>query len=103
MRYFQNSINRGLRPRTPKAPAVLSGASANLGAPGVATPGPPLGVIKEPRADVAAGVRRGAVRVEVQQPSVRPVAVVTTHHENPPAGAGVHGPSPRRTAQAVPE
>lgn len=75
MRYFENSINWGLRPQTPGIRLHLSPkAWCRLKAPGAAAPGPPLGVEKESRADVRARVAGAAVRVEVKQ--ARPRAIV---------------------------
>lgn len=77
MRYFENSINWGLRPQAPGIRSRLSPeARCRPKAPGAAAPGPPLGVEKESRADARVRVRRGVVRIEAKQPGIRAVVPV---------------------------
>ena len=74
MRYFENSINWGLRPQAPGIRLHLSPkARCRLKAPGAAAPGPPLGVEKESRAEVRDRVAGAAVRVEVKQARLRAI------------------------------
>lgn len=77
MRYFENSINWGLRPQTPGIRLHLSPkAWCRLKAPGAAAPGPPLGVEKESRADARARAAGVAVRAEVKQARLRAIVPV---------------------------